>query len=240
MKQRLFGIIMILALMYQPVLVAAQGTLVFSAVEETHPAKTVGEILRRAYQRIGIQIEILELPGKRGLIYSNGGETDGEVCRTEGIGAEYTNLRRIDVAVRVDEMYLFVKRGNEFSVEGWESISKDIIIGYQRGVNFIETNTAKYGIKTWPANNSEQLFKMLAAGGRVGAIIDGFTMGSRIIKEHGLQEIVRLNSPIHTSVLYHYLHKKHAHLVPQITAVLKEMEVSGELQEISQNAELSQ
>ncbi len=96
-------------------------------------------------------------------MYSEAGIKDGEAFRTRRIEKDYYNLQRIDVAVSVDKMYLFVKRGNE-------------------------------------------------------------------------QEIVRLPPPIQTSVLYHYLHKQHAHLVPKITAVLKKMEASGELQMIQERS----
>lgn len=241
MKQYVLGIITILIFTFLSALVYAQESLVFSAIEQTRPVKTVGEVLRRAYQKIGIRIEILELPGIRALKYSDGGETDGEVCRKQGIEKEYTNLIPIDVAVTADEMFLFVKRGNEFEfeVDGWESIPKGTVIGYQRGVKFVEKNTMKYSIEAHDVRSADQLFTMLDLG-RVGAVISGSEMGSKVIKEHNLQEIVRLNPQIHTAVLYHYLHKKHAHLVPEITAVLKEMKDSGELQKIMENQELSQ
>ena len=239
MKQCVLGLIMIFLILVKSVLGYAQDTLVFSAVAGTRPVKIVGEVLRRAYQKIGIRVELLELPGKRGLMYSQAGNTDGDAFRTREIEKEYTNLKRIDVVVSTDEMYLFVKRGNEFPVKGWESISKEIIVGYQRGVQFAEKNTLKYDINTQPGDSSSQLFQMLAAG-RVDAIIVGSEAGCNVIKEHDFQEIVRLDPPIHTSVLYHYLHKKHDHLVPKITAVLKEMEASGELLMIQENAELLQ
>lgn len=178
MNQPVLGIIIILLLMFKSLIAQAQDTLVFSAVAGTRPTKIVGEVLHIAYQKIAIQIEVLELPGKR---------------------------------------------GNEFPVNGWESVSKDIIVGNQRGVKYAEKDTAKYEIKTQPVRNSEQLFQMLPLG-KVDAIIAGSTMGLRFIKEHDLQEIVRLSPPIHISILYHYLHKKHAHLISKITSVLKEME----------------
>ncbi len=239
MKQRVLGAIMLLLLLFKTVFVYAQDTLVFSAVEGTRPAKIVGEVLRRAYQKIGIQIELLELPGKRGLMSSEAGIPDGVAFRTREIEKKYINLKRIDVAVSIDEMYLFVRRGNEFPIKGWENISKEIIVGYQRGVKFAEKNTAKYEINTQPVGSPDQLFQMLATE-RVGAIIAGSAMGFKINKEHDLQEIVRLVPPIQTSELYHYLHKKHAHLVPKITAVLKGMEASGELLMIQGNAEYIQ
>lgn len=56
------------------------------------------------------------------------------------------------------------------------------------------------------------------------------------VKRGNEQEIVKLTPQIHNSVLYHYLHKKHAHLVPKITAVLNKMEASGELQMIQERS----
>lgn len=230
---------MIFTLVLKSALVYAQDNLVFSAVERTHTAKFVGETLRKAYQNIGIRIEIIEFPGERGLKYAHEGETDGVLFRTQEIEKKYTNLERINVPVRVDEMYLFVKRGNEFPVEGWESISEETVIGYQRGVKFVQNNSEKSGIKTYPVTSSVQLFKMLNYG-RVDAIISGSTAGSRLIKEYDCQDIVRLDPPIHTSVLYHYLHKRHAYLVPKITAVMNEMKERGEFQMIEEINDLNQ
>lgn len=227
MKQYMLAIITTFIITFISTLVYAQEILVFSAIEQTRPVKAVGEVLRRAYQKIGIKIEILELPGVRGLKYSHEGQTDGEAFRTRGIETEYTDLIRIDVAVSADEMFLFVKQGKEFEVDGWESLPKEGLVGYQRGVKFVELNAAKYSIKTYHVDSTEQLFKMLDFG-RVDAVISGSEMGAKNIRTLNLQNIIRLTPPIHTSVLYHYLHKKHAHLVPQITAVLQEMKASGE------------
>jgi len=47
-----------------------------------------------------------------------------------------------------------------------------------------------------------------------------------------LNEIVMLTPPVQVDPLYHYLHKKHKALVPQITAVLREMKQEGKFQEI--------
>jgi len=211
----------------------AQETLVFSAVKGTSPTKIIQKTLQHAYQKIGIRIELKELPGERGLIYSQKGITDGVAFRTKEIEQQFNNLKRIDVPLSVDEMFFFVKRGNEFQVEGWQSVPKGQILAYQRGVKFAQNNTAKFAIKTYTVADSDQLFLLLKYD-RVDVVIAGATMGSRIIKEMNLQEIVRLSPPIHTSVLYHYLHKKHDHIIAKISAVLKDMESSGELQMIQE------
>ncbi len=239
MNQRVLAFILTVGFMLASLPVCAQDTLVFSAVEGTRPAVVAGEVLRRAYKQLGIGVEIRELPGERALMYSHEGKTDGEAFRISGIENEYPKLLRIDVPLRVDRIYLFVKRGKEFAVQGWGSIPAGTIIGYQRGVKFVEINTVKYGLKTLGVGRSVQLFRMLDAG-RVDAIVEGPAKGAKVVKELGLQEIARLEPPIHTSVLYHYLHEKHAHLVPKITAVLKEMKASGELRMIQEQIDATE
>lgn len=49
-------------------------------------------ITRKAYKRIGIDVEILKVPGERALRMANSGKADGEVQRIDGISANYHNL----------------------------------------------------------------------------------------------------------------------------------------------------
>ncbi|NCD33316.1 MAG: transporter substrate-binding domain-containing protein [Spartobacteria bacterium] len=211
--------------------VSAQNTLILSAVEKTPPANTVTEVLRQAYQQLGIELEILELPGLRGIAYSNNGDTDGEAFRIAGIDQEYSNLIQIDVPIRTDAMHLFVKQGREFPVTGWDCIPKEYLLGYKRGVKHIEYAVAKYGLRAEAVNSVEQLFQKLETG-RNDVIVTGVQEGAQLIPQLHLQDIIRLEPSVCTSSLYHYLHEKHADLVPKITAVLKEMEAHGEIQTI--------
>jgi hypothetical protein len=233
MKQRALRSIMFAGLMLASSQVWAQDVLVFSAVEKSLPAQSIGEVLRRAYARLGIRIVIRELPGKRGLFYADRGVTDGATFRIRGIENEYPHLLRIDVPLHVDKMYLYVKRGREFRLKGWESLPPKMTVGYQRGVKFAEKLTAMHGIKTEAVDHPEQLLKMLEFG-RVDAVIEGTEKVQLVSKKLGFQDIVRLTPPIHTSVLYHYLHEKHAHLAPRITAVLEKMSACGEIETIKE------
>jgi hypothetical protein len=65
----------------------AGDTLIISAVKGDPRITSIGEVLRKAYERLGITIKILALPGKRALEYVNDGKTDGEMVRIEGISA---------------------------------------------------------------------------------------------------------------------------------------------------------
>jgi polar amino acid transport system substrate-binding protein len=214
-------------------------TLVFSAVEDAITVETARRVLERAYQKIEISIEIRELPGTRGLFYSNAGQTDGEAFRVEEIEKSYTNLCRIEVPIFTNCLYLFVKKGREFSVDGWASIPPDCRVGFQRGVQIIEKNTQAHQIKTERARHADQLFTMLKYD-RVDAVIAG---GDQFARQGGKLErdnIIQLRPPVHSHPLYHYLHISHADLIPQITEVLREMLADGELQRIQKEVEAEQ
>lgn len=210
--------------------VSAQGVLVFSAIEGVPPVNSITKILRQAYKKLGITIKIIEYPGLRGLQYSNAGETDGEAFRTAGIEEQYPNLVRIEVPIQADKMYLCVKPGKEFIVDGWESIPKNYVFGYQRGVKFAEYAVTKYEIQAESVRQPKQLILKLEAG-RNDVVLLGIREHERFIKN---QDIIRLEPPITINSLYHYLHIKHVALVPQITAELKKMETSGEIKKIQE------
>jgi polar amino acid transport system substrate-binding protein len=223
----LIGCLMLLL----PYVALAQQTLVFSAVEETITAKITQRILQEAYQKIGITTEIQELPGIRGLMYSNSGQTDGEAFRIEGIEKKYPNLCRIEIPICTHSLYLFVKKGRELTVNGWESIPTGYLVGHQRGIQVIEQNAQLYQIKTEQVRHAAQLFTMLQFD-RVDAIIEGKYQTILSPRQLDTGHIVQLHPAIQSSPLYHYLHVKHADLIPQITAVLQKMKSNGELQKI--------
>ena len=56
------------------------------------------DIVRRAYQELGIQIKYKTYPAERALKLSNNGTADGELVRIKGIESKYPNLIRIPIS----------------------------------------------------------------------------------------------------------------------------------------------
>jgi polar amino acid transport system substrate-binding protein len=215
-----------------PVSLYAQSTLIFSTIDTPLNIEVEEAILHRAYQRLGIEVSLLPMPAKRALRSANTGMTDGEAARVTSIEQEYPNLIRVDVPIRVLPMHLYVRAGAEFSVNGWDSIPDDYVIGFRRGIKFAEYAISKHHLKSITNSDEKGLLEQLSKG-LIEIVVAHPAVAEKWIEELQLQDIVRLDPPIHVSYLYHYLHKKHAHLVPEISRVLQEMERSGLIQEIN-------
>jgi polar amino acid transport system substrate-binding protein len=224
--------IFILFLLSSPRPVCAQE-LVFSSPEIHEIEGRVTEIITRAYRQLGIDVALLALPAKRSSRSANTGKTDGEAARDAENEQELPNLIRVDVPIRTAPMHLYVRAGEEFSVDGWESIPDGYVLGYRRGVSFVEAAITQYDLTAMANGSEDKLFKQLVSR-RLDVVVDNSADADRIIAAQQLKNIVRLDPPVRINVLYHYLHKKHAQLVPEITRVLQAMVDRGELEEIHQ------
>lgn len=214
-----------------PATLMAQTQLVFSSIDNINTFAMIEEVLRQAYQRLQIDISVIPLPAKRALRSANTGLSDGEAARVKSIEKEYPNLIRIDVPIRIDPMHLYVRVGDEFSVNGWDSIPKSCVLGYRRGVKFAEYAVTEYSLRH-SINTSEMvLFEQLNKE-LIDIVLASPIGAAKMIREQHIDNIVQLDPPIHVSYLYHYLHKKHRELVPAITRALQEMESEGKIQEI--------
>ncbi len=190
-------------------------------------AEISSKVLHDAYRLIGIQIRNRTLPAERALLTSNRGKVDGEVNRVKGIERSYSNLIRVPVEINMLEGVVFTK-DISFSVEGWGSL-KPYKIGIRIGTKFAERSTK--GMNVDMVTQNVQLFRKLNRG-RYDIIVTSRLDGLYLLKKLQLKGIHVLEPPLVTLKLYHYLHKKHTSIIPDITKVLQEMEASGRIQEI--------
>jgi polar amino acid transport system substrate-binding protein len=211
--------------------VHAQESLVFPTFTNTMDA--IGaEILKIAYGRIGINISVVKYPGKRSLHEANLGHIDGEIQRVIGLETHYPNLIRVPTPVNYVEPHFFSKNKN-ITLANCQAL-ENFTVGIVRGIIYQEICSKKAN-KVIVVDDFNVLMKLIRTG-RIDIAIAA--------KVNGLSGLARLNMksvyllsppPLKPIELYHYLHKKNAHLVPKINPVLKEMRESGELEGIRKN-----
>ena len=221
----------------------AQDRLVFGSAGGELLAVMSTRILSEAYGRIGIEISARVLPERRSLAMANRGDIDGELFRGKINGDQFPNLIRIPVPIMYGEIVVFTK-DVEFEVVGWDSL-RPYSIGIQYGLKEVKDGTK--GMRVEPVRHPEQLFMKLASG-RNDIVVHPRDLGLHRLKTviaqppeginlKALQGIMILEPPLQRDALYHYLHNKHAALVPKIAVALQEMADEGLIQRIREKVE---
>jgi len=188
-----------------------------------------GEILKAVYARLGIELQFVEVPPLRSLRESSEGHVDGEVQRILAVESQYPTLRAVRPSINYIEPSAFVK-GRDFKVEGWASI-EGMRVGIVRGVGSSEAGTRGMSQVTAVAS-MEVLMRMLAAD-RIDVAANDRLSGQLVLRRLGLEAQVRaLEPPLQHIPLFHFLHVRHAALLPRVEEVLRGMATSGELERL--------
>jgi ABC-type amino acid transport substrate-binding protein len=209
---------------------AQAATTIRLARIENIPDQAVGaEILKAVYQRVGIELVLVDMPAKRALIESSQGRVDGEIQRILAVKDEYPTLLPVRVPVNYIEPAAFVKR-RQFRVDGWESL-RPHAIGIVRGVGSSERGTRGMP-RVEAASTMDQMMQMLAAE-RIDVAVNDLFSGVLVNHRLGLDGVLRpLSPPLERILLYHFLHESHRDLIPRIEEAMRQMESTGELERL--------
>lgn len=225
MKIRQLTIALIFCISVFPVY--AQETLTFSTVD--HPVRNhiLKEILTEAYSELGININIMTMPARRGIIMANNGEFDGEVGRLKHIAPTFPNLLIVPVPIYNNKMVAFTKIA-DIQIGDWKDM-RPYRVATMAGLKYTESKLLGFK-QTYLLDTLEQAFIMLNLG-RVDMVACSLIDGQNIINKLSIKGTRSLL--VEQNPSYHYIHKKHRKLLRMITKSLKEMEQGGRIQEIA-------
>jgi len=210
---------------------ADQHRLVITRIVES-PFTDLGvRILTEAYGRLGVPIQFELMPGARAIKSTDMGLSDGELFRVDGMTKQYPNLIRVPVPIARTDFVVFTNR-KPFIVNGYSSLAS-YRIAFRRGMKILETGTAE--MDRFMVGDPEQAFRMLERD-RVDIVIENRLTGIQIIRTMRLSGIAILEPPLHSDPLYHYVNKRHAALVPKLTAILQQMRDQGEIKRMEADA----
>ena len=185
-----------------------------------------GEMLRAVYAKLNIELEFVDVPGKRALALSSAGEVDGEIQRIGTLSREYPTLLQVAPAINYIEPSVFTTKLH-FDVNGWNSI-RDLRIGIVRGVGSSEAGTRGMDHVT-ATTGIDNMIDMLDAD-RFDVMVTDLFSGLVAVRKLNLQaKIYPLSPPLERISIYHYLHERHRDLVLKVGQVIAQMQASGEL-----------
>ncbi|MDZ7862238.1 transporter substrate-binding domain-containing protein [Acidovorax sp.] len=206
---------------------AAAPPLVFAIPPEDRLSVTMAQrVLTTAYQALGQEILFTKLPPRRGVQLAN---------EADGVGVAVTpelapTLTRIDVPIAYEEAAVYATR-RDIVPNGYASL-QPYLIGHIAGIGYLE---AKFkGMRTETASTVETLFRKLEQG-RTDVAVDS-RFNSCVIKQQGLHNVVLLQPSLESAPGFHFLHQRHADLIPRITATLQRMAADGSIKKIQAQA----
>ena len=201
--------------------------LVFAIPPEDRLSVTMAQrVLALAYQELGVEVQYTKLPVRRG--YAQADEVDGVgLGVTPDIGLTQV---RIEVPVSYEEAAVYATRG-DIVPQGYASL-QPYVIGHIAGIGYLETRLQ--GMRTDTASSVESLFRKLEMG-RTDVVVDS-RFNSCLIKTLGLRKVQLLQPSLETAPGYHFLHMRHAALIPKVTAVLRRMAADGTIKKVQAQA----
>ncbi|WP_457423849.1 substrate-binding periplasmic protein [Roseateles sp. P5_E7] len=181
-------------------------------------------ILRRAFERLGLELQFDALPLRRSLPMTLQGQLDGEALRIRQLALKHPELLLVPVPIATVQVLGYVRQGGTRPRD--EAALMALRVGYPRGIVLLENWLADAPRKV-EASTRDDLLKLLRA-----EVIDVAVLTSAAgLPELGPEPsagLVRLPQPFHVTPLFAMLHQRHGELLPRLTAVLREMEDSGE------------
>lgn len=181
-------------------------------------SQRIEQQLRRAYGRLGYQMELVRMPAGRSLQMANQGQYDGELFRIDGIQHEFSQLRQVPVQLATIELLAFVQSGRQAELADWKTV-KELRIGYVRGFRLASQVTyAGYAI---PVTTLQQAVGMLEQGKIDVLLEDRDSVVSVLPAQFEQAGISALPGVLASTGIYHYLHRRHSDLIEPLANVLK-------------------
>lgn len=206
----------------------AKNYIEFTTIEKSSYAKISEYVMRDAYSQLGVDMSIISLPAERAIVVANSGTVDGELYRIKNIHSTYNNLIMIPIPIGKMEGIAITKDKN-LSPNTWESLNNHKVC-FRNGVKFSEVGLSN--ITATAVNLNTQLFDMLEKDRCEIIVIARITSIPLTMKFIATTKKPLYQSVLQTYPLFHYLHKKNEHLVPELTEVLKGMQSEGLINKI--------
>lgn len=206
----------------------------FASIEKLIEQEVGRIVLPKIYSKLGIDISIKPLPGKRAQYVASSGELDGEIMRIWTYGEENPDQIRVPTPYYYLETMAFFLPEQNIEINDVSDLHK-YTIAKVSGVK--HTNNITKGLsRVFDVRNTSSLLDFLLFG-RVQIALTNTIDGDVRRQQLKYRHIKRLQKPLATLPLYHYIHKDHADLVPKVDAVIKQMKESGELIRLIKEAE---
>lgn len=201
----------------------SEQKLTFRAPEEGPFTQYVTAVLEEAYEKLGIELEYIELPRLRGEQLAAEGTIAGELGRTALLEDKRRHLRRVPFPLFTFDIIAVADRRNC----GYCPLSEMKSLAYVNGMDSITklVENLPYEPSIVTPIDIEQVVKLLDSGRIQMAFMGDFQFENSDLKDNPHLITHKLS----TEVGFHYLNEEHARLIPQLTYHLQTMRDNGRM-----------
>jgi polar amino acid transport system substrate-binding protein len=186
------------------------------------------ELVRAAFRRIGVEVEVSRVPPARSLINANAGLDDGDLWRIEGIEKDYPNLVRVPEMLLDNEFIAYTKRA-DIRIRDWSDL-QPYAVAFVTGWKPYEVNVK--GVKELTKVASLELLFPLLENGRVDVILMDRWQWWWVAHQNRYDKVRLIEWPLARLDEFMYLNIKHAALVPKVAQALADMKADGSYKKI--------
>jgi polar amino acid transport system substrate-binding protein len=195
----------------------------------------IGQIvLPKIYQKLGIEISITPMPGNRAMLETVSGRMDGETMRIESYGIDHPEALRIPTPYYQIDTTAFYKKDSGIVISSVADLAKYSLLRV-RGVKHTMNITEGFE-KVYDYDDTKSMLNALDKH-RDHVALTHTGDGLFAIEKYNINHVEYSDKPLSLLSVYHYVHKKNAHLVEKVDRVIREMNESGELDQLIKEAE---
>ncbi|KZY32441.1 MULTISPECIES: ABC transporter substrate-binding protein [unclassified Oleiphilus] len=205
-----------------------QSVIALTAPENAFVQDISVQVLKKAYNKIGYQVEIHRLPNVRSLLSANMGMFDGEVSRIGNLHSSYPNLNAVPTAINMINIIALGKHSSE-RVSKIKDLGHDVVC--VKGVKLVEKLVEDNKIQCTFVVNTNQALSMVALG-RVKYTLLPETNALKALLTEPFENVKIVSPVLYSEKLYHYLHKNNLNIVEPLDKVLRKMQKNGDIDQI--------
>ena len=211
-----FFILVISSLLFNSNASAQHDDTNFVIGELTHPrvSSFYKPLIARAYQDIGIEVTFEKVGGERGLRLLNEGMTDADITRYDVVSQPDNNIVIVPPALSHGTSFLLCIRGAECNKSIIQQPDKAIAVTTRFFFN-MHAKPGELNANIFEFDDFHHVINLLLNGRFDYAILPSDYSEEAIFEQSGIEYI-----PLVEHELVHVIHKKHSHLIDQLSAAI--------------------
>ncbi len=171
-------------------------------------------LIKRAYQDIGIEVTFEKVGRERGLRLLNEGMTDADITRYDVVSQPDNNIVIVPSALSHGTSFLLCIRGAECSKSIIQQPDKAIAVTTRFFFN-MHAKPGELNANIFEFYDFHHVVNLLLNGRFDYAILPSDSSEEAIFDQSGIEYI-----PLVEHELVHVIHKKHSHLIDQLSAAI--------------------